>query len=393
MAKEETKHKTRRANGAGTLVLQKSGLYLARWAYHGKIMTRSTRVHISEKNAYEKAIAKLDEFVKPFLEASNVAVLENLAARVRTIEKTTDLPEDIEAKARRVKLEDFYDRFMSDVNRGKTVASTDVLYNTVIGKFVAWLDKHYHRVAYADEVRVEMCSEFLSELSKSVSDHTYNHYIILLGYSFKVLLGEKNVWSKFNKRKAENKYERRALTKEELGRLFEVVNALPMEFKLLFYLGVFTGMRVSDCCIIKWEHINFEKGFISLVPLKTKKFKRPTFIPLHPHLRKVLIERWHRTSHHTGYVSPRNAELYLSNHITNYIAPVFVKARIKTSSDDYKGFHMLRHTFVSICANSGVPLAVVQSIVGHSCPEITQHYFHLDYNVCMNAVQKIQVSF
>jgi integrase len=32
------------------------------------------------------------------------------------------------------------------------------------------------------------------------------------------------------------------------------------------------------------------------------------------------------------------------------------------------GFHSLRHSFVSMCRTSNVPLAVVESIVGHSNP-------------------------
>ena len=40
------------------------------------------------------------------------------------------------------------------------------------------------------------------------------------------------------------------------------------------------------------------------------------------------------------------------------------------------GFHSLRHTYVSLCANAGVPLAIVQAIVGHTNPAMTAHYFH-----------------
>ena len=39
-------------------------------------------------------------------------------------------------------------------------------------------------------------------------------------------------------------------------------------------------------------------------------------------------------------------------------------------------FHSLRHTFVSLAANAGVPLHVVQSIVGHESTAMTRHYYH-----------------
>ena len=39
--------------------------------------------------------------------------------------------------------------------------------------------------------------------------------------------------------------------------------------------------------------------------------------------------------------------------------------------------HSFRHTFVSFCANAGVPLDVVASIVGHGSTAMTRHYAHI----------------
>ena len=46
----------------------------------------------------------------------------------------------------------------------------------------------------------------------------------------------------------------------------------------------------------------------------------------------------------------------------------------------------MRHTFVSLSANAGTPLAVVQSIVGHSNPAMTRHYFHESAEALQSAV-------
>ena len=50
------------------------------------------------------------------------------------------------------------------------------------------------------------------------------------------------------------------------------------------------------------------------------------------------------------------------------------------------GFHSLRHTFVSLSANAGAPLAIVQAIVGHSNPAMTRHYFHEQESALTTAV-------
>ena len=53
------------------------------------------------------------------------------------------------------------------------------------------------------------------------------------------------------------------------------------------------------------------------------------------------------------------------------------------------GFQSLRHTFVSISANAGVPLVIVQAIVGHSNPAMTAHYYHKDDNALRSATAAI----
>ena len=52
-------------------------------------------------------------------------------------------------------------------------------------------------------------------------------------------------------------------------------------------------------------------------------------------------------------------------------------------------FHSLRHTFVSFAANAGVPLHIVQSIVGHESTAMTRHYYHENLGALRSAVSAI----
>lgn len=52
-------------------------------------------------------------------------------------------------------------------------------------------------------------------------------------------------------------------------------------------------------------------------------------------------------------------------------------------------FHSLRHTFVSFAANAGVPLHIVQSIVGHESTAMTRHYYHENLDALKSAVAAI----
>ena len=51
--------------------------------------------------------------------------------------------------------------------------------------------------------------------------------------------------------------------------------------------------------------------------------------------------------------------------------------------------HSFRHTFVSFCANAGVPLAVVAEIVGHGNPAMTEHYSHISTESKRSAIMAL----
>jgi integrase len=50
-------------------------------------------------------------------------------------------------------------------------------------------------------------------------------------------------------------------------------------------------------------------------------------------------------------------------------------------------FHDLRHTFITLMAERGVPLPVVQSMVGHMSARMTQYYTHISSNAARQAVE------
>ena len=51
--------------------------------------------------------------------------------------------------------------------------------------------------------------------------------------------------------------------------------------------------------------------------------------------------------------------------------------------------HSFRHTFVSFCANAGVPLDVVAAIVGHTSSAMTRHYAHISDAAKQNALEQL----
>ena len=146
---------------------------------------------------------------------------------------------------------------------------------------------------------------------------------------------------------------------------------------------------------MEWGQVDLIRRHIALIPRKTaRKTGRTVIIPIHANLLKMLLE--FPQAARVGYVMPQCAEMYLkqASELSERFIRVFKAAGIETAADGADGhrkralvsFHSLRHTFVSLAANAGVPFAVVQSIVGHSTAEMTRHYFHESENALVSAV-------
>ena len=86
--------------------------------------------------------------------------------------------------------------------------------------------------------------------------------------------------------------------------------------------------------------------------------------------------RW-RVSHEIG-------KIFASASIT-----MSVRLEGRRNRTPEASFHSLRHTFVSLAANAGVPLPVVQSIVGHCSTAMTRHYYHENEADLRRAVEAI----
>ena len=99
------------------------------------------------------------------------------------------------------------------------------------------------------------------------------------------------------------------------------------------------------------------------------------------------------------YVNPAVAELYLNRNweLDDRLRRIFRRANIamnvrmagRSRRSVVASFHSLRHTFVSLSANAGVPLAAVQAIVGHTSTAMTRHYYHENEDALRRAVEAI----
>lgn len=252
-----------------------------------------------------------------------------------------------------------------------------------------------------------MISEYLALLRADLCGATYNNRVCVLREIFRTLATkaclEENPWEGVRLR-PDDCHSRRELTMDELKRLLVAAKKTGPEWYKLFLIGIYTGLRLGDCCRLDWSNINIGQGIIQLIPTKTRRHAhgRPITIPIHQTLGAALLESQSPIPNPqslTGPVLPTICEMYQRSRyrVSQELSRIFKAAKIVTSvriegrknRTPEATFHSLRHTFVSFSANAGVPLHVVQSIVGHESTAMTRHYYHESVDALRSAVNAI----
>ncbi len=277
--------------------------------------------------------------------------------------------------------------------------------------FARWMEHYYLPVKDMGGVTHEMVSEYLALLRTNLCGSTYNGRVCVLREIFHTLAGkaglEDDPWEGVRLR-PDDCHSRRELTMDELKRLLAAAKKTGSEWHKLFLIGIYTGLRLGDCCMLEWAQINLAQGIVQLIPRKTRRHThgRPITIPIHPALGEALLSG-HETDTTpvsvsgtlSGPVLPQVSELYGRSRwqVNHEISRIFKAANIITSvriegrknRTPEATFHSLRHTFVSFSANAGVPLHIVQSIVGHESTAMTRHYYHESVDALRSAVNAI----
>ena len=373
----KTKTRTRR-KGAGTLEKRPDGVFRARWTVDGKTYTRTTGT--TDRREAEKRLA---EIVAPFNLKSEAATLEGLAAKVAGVRAEIKRREDA---APALTLAGLWDAFKASPRRADCGPTSLEVYRAKVERLVAWTAKNrpdFHEVRDFDE---DAAAAFFADLAAEVLPETYNAYLTTARYVWRVVKKDAR-WTSdpFEeiRRRTAAPHRRRELTVDELR---TVAGAVRGEMRTLFATGIYTGLRLGDCACLNWKSIDFTRGLLSVVPMKTARHSqgRPLEIPMHPALAAILAET--PPDRRRGLVNPELAAMYKETHgarLSAAVQKVFTACGIEThgEKDGHRAsvevsFHSLRHTFVSLCANNGTPLSVVQAIAGHADPHMTEHYFH-----------------
>ncbi len=202
------------------------------------------------------------------------------------------------------------------------------------------------------------------------SPKTYNNHKSALSQIWRCLAPysdiSENIWLKIpNRPLGKSVVHFRPFSDREIAR---IINAVPSPWKEACIIAKFTGLRKKDVFELRWQ--NIAKGSITLIPAKTSRTNRAVYIPIPPELVRLL------KSLKNGSEKVFPGVAYESGAFQKKIQDCLKSLDIGDTREGKAGFHSFRASFVTRLESAGIPRHVVQGIVGHSSPAMTELYSH-----------------
>jgi integrase len=296
------------------------------------------------------------------------------AARIKGEPSNTERRERVKAakqsEADKMTIKRLWDEYKTNKADSKAI-------NTDEGRYEKYLqpsfgDKEPHELIRLDVDRLRM------KLLKTLKPQTVKHVMGLLkrivhyGAARELC---KNLNFEIESVKVDNQ-KTEDLNPEQLKKLLEEIGkSHDIEAAAIMKLALFTGMRRGEMFKLKWNDIDFQRGFIAI---KNPKGGVSQKIPLNEQARQVLAN--HPRTAENVFVRP-DGEPFTD--IRRRVNPIKEAAGIP---DDFRALHGLRHTYASMLASSGkVDLYTLQKLLTHKSPIMTQRYAHLRDDALRNA--------
>jgi integrase len=159
------------------------------------------------------------------------------------------------------------------------------------------------------------------------------------------------------------------LSREQLSSLLDAIDAdHDIQGANFMKMALFTGMRRGELFKLKWNDIDFEKGFINIRDPKGGPDQK---IPLNEAARNLLESHPKSDS---PYVFPGK----WGGQRKDIMRPINRIRKRAGLPKDFRPLHGLRHVYASMLASSGkVDLYTLQKLLTHKSPQMTQRYAHL----------------
>ena len=378
----------------------------SKWWYgrvvvNGKKITRNLGVKIEGR-----APDSLRDLGDPIFERSRARaqmaldrLQEDLKKRVAEVEIVQTIHEiQTGERVRSLAIDDMFKKWQTLPRRRQPSARYVAVAATYFKRLEAFLTQKFPNLKCAHEVQSGMARDYMAaETARGISPKTYNNELIFLRSCFESLRNEAGlVRNPFEgiPTKEESTVFRKPFSAEELKAIIASAGSDPFIYPIII-TGMSTAMRRGDCCLLKWESVDFRKRYISV---RTSKTGETVQIPIFPLLEDVLRKARRLDSE---YVFPEQAAMYEQNPdgITLRVKKVLELAGFGDIEDEegvsrgelnqarktglrrasIRDFHSFRVTWVTLALTAGMPIELVKRVTGHRTAQIVEkHYFQPD---------------
>ncbi|HPH06973.1 MAG TPA: tyrosine-type recombinase/integrase [Methylotenera sp.] len=224
-------------------------------------------------------------------------------------------------------------------------------------------------------------------IAEGLAAATANHHAKLIRHMLNLAcewqMLDINPASRIHMFEEDNKQER-YMNDTQLSNLLEVLRTDSCRSVCLITMFLLaTGCRLGEVLSATWSQVDKDKRVFRVLASNSKS-KRMRPVPLNDTALEVLNQLDTEGTYEHLFINKKTEKPYVN------IAKVWEKLRAKAGLPHLR-LHDLRHQAASNLINSGSSLYIVQQILGHSDPSVTQRYAHLSMKTLNDASDNASV--
>ena len=152
-----------------------------------------------------------------------------------------------------------------------------------------------------------------------------------------------------------------------------------------------TGARRSELMRSEKRDVDFSQNLITLREKKRSRGKYTTrTVPLSDRVRAAMTE-WFTIHNGSRYTFSTDRTKY-GKLTVSQAENHFARTLCGTEWSVVRGWHVLRHSFASNCASSGIDQRIINAWMGHQTEEMVRRYQHLVPDVHQSAMRSLIAS-